>query len=223
MYFNDDTLIVKPVNQDRFFQNNLPVDYLVLDIPRGGWLYNMIRIKESYSAICRNSINLINKKFPLKKLKKEKPNLFLNQTYSTLDKLRNIVLGAIGEYKWIKVNHHPQAYLLKHLKECYMFFGDVMDETSKHRFRTYEDVNQYLYRNYSLMTGQFVPHFYDDAFCFALTSLTRYKRERNNLFEKTLVCLNDSPFLKASEYPELKKNVINDLNLLFPRKSEFEL
>lgn len=222
IYFNDDTLVMRPVLQNRFFRDNLPVDYLVLDIPRGGWLYEKIRIKDSYASICRNSINMLNRLYPLKELRKTNPDLFFHPTYKLTYKLRNFLLSLIGVYSWIKVNHHPQGFLLSNLNKCYDLFSDAIDNTSRNRFRSYDDVNQYLYRNYALMTGQFSPCYYNDAFCIVLASLDRYMKERGAFLSKTFVCVNDSPFLKESEYTSLKVEVDRDLTKAFPVKSTFE-
>lgn len=223
IYFNDDTLVTKPVEPTRFFCGNKPYDYLVLDIPRGGWLYDRIRIKDSYASICKNSIRLLNTIFPLRSLLRKKPNLFFNESYTPLDKLRNLVLGYLGVHSWIKVNHHPQGLLLSNLHKCYELFHEEIDNTSQHRFRAYEDVNQYLFREYALMSGNFIPKYFNDSFCIVLASLKRYDKERNTLSEKSFVCLNDSSFLEESEYPELKKRVQADLNRVFPNPSTYEI
>lgn len=223
IYFNDDTLVMKPVAPQRFFHNRLPVDYLILDFPRGGWLYDRIRIKDTYADICKNSIRLLNGIYPLRTLFRQRKDLVLHATYKPLDLLRNRFLNLIGKYKWIKVNHHPQAMLLSNLRKCRELFPDEMTRTARTRFRAHTDLNQYLYRNMALMSGHFYPHFYDDAFCMVLSGIKRYQKERRMLFERTFVCVNDSPFLAEAEYPGLKRLVEEDLSRLFPKKSDFEL
>ncbi|MDE6810484.1 MAG: Stealth CR1 domain-containing protein [Muribaculaceae bacterium] len=223
VYFNDDTLVVKKITPERFFRDNRLVDYLVLDLPRYGWIYDHIRIKDSYGYICKNDIDLVNEKYPLCNLAKQKPGLFFDESYSRADRLRNKVFTTLNYYKWIKLNHNPQAFLLSSVNECVDDFKDKIDQTSKNRFRTSDDVNQYLYRFYNLFRGNFIPHYFNDDFCLVLSSVKRYKRERENLFRKTFICVNDSPFLEADEYPELKELVDKDLSNLFPSKSSFEV
>lgn len=222
IYFNDDTLVVKPVGPERFFVGDLPVDSLVWDFPRGGWLYDRIRIRDSYADICKNSIRLILNRISLEKLAQGKKEFLYHSSYPLGDRVRNHFFTAIGLRAWIKVNHHPQPYTLSTLKKCRELFGDAIRETSKHRFRTNQDVNQYLYRDYALLSGNFYPHFHNDSFCFVLASIDLYNKTRHNLFEKTLNCLNDSPFLKEEEYPRLKEKVDMDLEKCLPHKSSFE-
>lgn len=223
IYFNDDTLVTKEVGPERFFNGNQTIDYLVLDIPRYGWLYDHLRIKDVYGYICKNDIEILNKRYPLSKLVKLKPLLFFDQSYSTSDRLRNHVFSSLGYYKWIKINHNPQAFLLSNVKKCVDEFSDTVKNTVIHRFRNSEDVNQYLFRFYNLFRGDFIPHYFNDDFCIVLASVDRYKKERQNLFTKTFICLNDSPFLNAEEYPALKELVAGDLTDLFPLKSAFEI
>ena len=223
IYFNDDTLVVKPTSPERFFQNNLPVDYLVLDVPRGGWLYDHLRVKDPFTYVVRNNIALLNRHFPFKTLRETNAELFFHQSYSTLDIWRNRVLSFLGQYKWIKVNHNPQGMLLSNLKQCYKLFRKEMLLTSKSKFRSFHDLNQYIYRNYALMTGNFIPQYFGDDFCIVLSSIKRYKKEREQFEMKNFICVNDSPFLKAKEYLPLKKMVDDDLQNIFPKKSSFEV
>ncbi len=222
VYFNDDTVVMKPVTPDRFFRDGRPVDYLVLDIPRGGWLYDKIRVKDPYAQTVKNSIRLLNNIYPLSGLYKKSPELFLDSSYSRSDLLRNRFLTMIGKYKWIKVHHNPQPFLLSNLKECENLFPKEIKETRKHRFREYSDLNQYLFRDIALMSGRFFPHYFNDDSCLVLASIERYNKERHNLNEKSFICLNDSQLLSSEEYPALRDMVIADMESAFPSKSSFE-
>ncbi|MDE7149755.1 MAG: hypothetical protein K2O01_05035, partial [Bacteroidales bacterium] len=216
------TLVVKPVDPERFFVGSLPVDFLVWDFPRGGWLYDRIRIKDTYADMCKNSIHLILSRISLDRLSKGKKEYLYHSSYPLTDRMRNRFFTAIGMREWIKVNHHPQAYTLSNLRACRELFGDAITNTSKSRFRKNTDVNQYLYRNYALISGNFYPYFHGDSFCFVLSSVERYEKTRHNLIEKAFVCLNDSPFLNEEEYPSLKQLVVRDLEQCLPNKSSFE-
>lgn len=222
VYFNDDMIVVAPIEPTRFFKDDLPIDYLMLDIPRGGWLYDHIRVKEPYVQTVRNSIDLLNTLFPLKKLFKERKDLVYDESYSRRDKFMSRNLARLGVFKWLKINHNPQPFLLEHLEKALSLFPERVHNTKQHRFRDYTDLNQYLYRYYSLMSGNFYPHRFYDDFCMVLASVERYQKERINYTQKAFICLNDSPFLKEEEYPVLRKMVVADLKALCPEKSSFE-
>lgn len=223
VYFNDDTVVMKGLTPDRFFKNDLPIDYLVLDIPRGGWIYDKIRIKDAYAQTVKNSINAINRIYPIKKLYRSHKNLFFDKSYLLVDRIRNLILPLLGIYKWIKVHHNPQPFLLSNLQECVRLFAEQINETRKHRFRENTDFNQYLFRDISLMSGRFHPHYFNDDFCMVLSSIKSYQEQRHLLDEKNFICLNDTAFLAEDEYPILKKLVIEDMNRYFPEKSSFEM
>lgn len=223
VYFNDDTVVARPIDPERFFNGGLPVDYLVLDIPRGGWLYDHIRTKDPYAQTVKNSIYLLSEHYPLTKLHKDRKELFHDASYRKSDLLRNRILPLLGIYDWIKVNHFPQPFVLSNLKECYTLFKERIDATRIHRFREYTDLNQYLFRDIALMSGRFKPHFFDDSYCFVLSSKVAYEENQHYLKEKTLICLNDSQFLKEEEYPVLRQMVIQDLEELYPEISKFEI
>lgn len=222
VYFNDDTVVMRPISPDRFFKGELPVDYLVLDIPRGGWLYDKVRVKDPYAQTVKNSIRLLNKVYPLSKLRSKSPELFFDSSYTPSDKMRNRLLSLIGEYKWIKVNHNPQPFLLSNLKECEQLFPDEIAATRTHRFREYSDLNQYLFRDIALMSGRFYPHYFNDDFCMVLASVERYEKERHFIQGKNFICLNDTQLLSSEEYPKLRDMVIADMEVAFPEKSSFE-
>lgn len=223
IYFNDDMVAIRPVNPDRFFRDGMPVDYLALDYPRGGWLYEKIRVKDPYARTVRNSIDLLNELFPLRRLFKERPELFLDESYTDAEKRRTRLMRLLGIYKWIKVNHNPQPFLLSNLKECERLFPERIKQTRTHRFREYSDLNQYLFRDYALMTGRFFPHYFNDDFCMVLASVERYMEERRHYQDKNFICLNDTAYLSREEYPELKKKVTEDMEAIFPHKSSFEM
>lgn len=222
IYFNDDMIVVNHVTPDRFFTNSLPNDYLVFDIPRGGLLYDHIRIKDPYAQTCRNSIHLITNKIYVTKNLKSKKDFLFHKSYTKSDYLRNLIFTTFRYYEWIMINHNPQPYLLSHLKECLKLFPDAIKTARKHRFRENSDVNQYLYRDFALLTGQFNPQKFSDTVCIVLASIQRYNIDKHYLKEKNFVCLNDSQFLKKNEYPKLRTLVIQDLEEMFPTPSKFE-
>ncbi len=222
IYFNDDMVAIKPVTPERFFRDGMPVDYLALDYPRGGWLYEKIRVKDPYARTVRNAIDLLNRIYPLRKLIKKRPELFFDESYTKEEKKRTRLMRLFGIYKWIKVNHNPQPFLLSNLKECQRLFADQIRVTRTHRFREYNDLNQYVFRDLALMSGRFYPHYFNDDFCMVLASVERYNKERINLVSKNFICLNDTAFLNAEEYPVLKKIVTEDMDAILPEKSSFE-
>lgn len=222
IYFNDDELVVKPIMADRFFKNGLPVDTLVQDIPRGGWLYRLLRTKDVYPEICKNCIKPLNKHFSKKDLIKVQKECFYNLSYSSVERFKNLLFNLFSKYYWIKPNHAPQPLLKSKIKVCEEIFGDLIRETGNSRFRNRKDICHYLFRNYNLVTGYFYPKKHQDTHCIVLTNYDKAVNEIKRISDYTFVCINDSEFLNHENYLKIKPILEEKLNSIFPKKSSFE-
>lgn len=222
IYFNDDTLVLKPVAPERFFDGNRPVDSLVQDIPRGGYLYKKFRSNDTYADICLNCVRPLNSYFPLKKLLERAPGCFFHSSYSWSDRLRNRFFNLTGKYTWIKVNHAPQPLLRSAMETCRRLFPEILQETAQSRFRRYSDVCHYLFRNLVLVSGQFKPYAANDSYCMVLSAYDKFKKEIGVLDRKRFVCVNDSQFLPVEDYHKIRPELVDKLNELLPDRSSFE-
>ncbi|MBD5214017.1 MAG: glycosyl transferase [Bacteroidales bacterium] len=222
IYFNDDELVVKPVSAGRFFNEDLPVDSLVQDIPRGGWLYRMLRTKDVYPDICKNCIKPLNKVASKRHLRRERKECFYDSSYSFSEKLRNFVFNISPKYYWVRPNHSPQPLLKSRIEKCESLFGDLITETGNSRFRDKKDICHYLFRNYNLVTGDFYPRNYHDTHCIVLSSYADSLSEIEKITDYTFVCINDSEFLSHENYLKVKPILDAKLASLFPNRSSFE-
>ena len=159
VYFNDDFFILKPLPPESFFKNYLPVDIAILDTLHDGLI----------SHIILNDIDIINKNF----------NRHVDPNYSKV----NIILSNF--LKWfhpnygLKIfqtlflmrwkghtgfvsNHHPQPYLKSTFQEVWAKEQERLLQTSASKFRDNQDVNQYLFRYWQLVTGKFTPSKYKE-------------------------------------------------------------
>lgn len=222
IYFNDDELVVKPILPNRFFEGNKPVDALVQDIPRGGWLYRLLRTKDVYPDICKNCIRPLNKIVSKHDLIKTSKTYFFDSSYTFMERIKNHVFNLTPYYLWIRPNHAPQPLLKSNILKCEMLFGNLITETGNSRFRNKNDICHYLFRNYNLVTGQFHPKNHHDTHCIVLSSYSESIPEIEKIEDHTFVCINDSEFLSHEEYLKIKPRLDTKLCSLFPEKSSFE-
>lgn len=222
IYFNDDTLVLKPVSPERFFRDGKPVDYLIQDIPRGGFLYKKFRSSDTYADIVLNSVHPLNSFYPKRNLQKSNKEYFYHRSYRPMDKIRNFIFNCSSNYDWIKVNHSPQPILKSSMRECYELFPDVLKETSKSKFRRYSDVCHYIYRNLSLVKGDFYPYNFYDSFCLVLSSYKRFAKELSAIDHITFFCPNDDPRISEQDYIRTKRELTDILNNILPEKCSFE-
>jgi len=223
IYMNDDFIIFNKIKPSRFFVDDKPVDFLSHNVIPRNKLFEIIKGRDTWIHSINNVLKLFNNKFiPL-----ELENKYLyHQSYSTLDKINNYFLKHI--YKkiiWINHWHHPQPLLKQTLKDVYREFSVEMMESSKNKFRSNTDLNQYMYRYWHLIKGEFYPSKYDDAIIANIDSfevLQKIIRELNLNHNINFLCFNDSIDLSETEYEKVKTELRNFLEKHFPEKASFE-
>ncbi|SFV60878.1 Capsular polysaccharide phosphotransferase wcwK (Stealth protein wcwK) [hydrothermal vent metagenome] len=223
VYLNDDFLIWNPIEKSRFFVDDLPVDFLL-----HGWfsrnrVYQMLRDNSSWVKSLNNCVRLINSKFNVSQLNHKKEVLF-HKSYGLTGKIRNFFLRDVWRkyfffYHW----HHPQPYRLSTLKEVYETFKEPMMECSKNRFRSDNDLTQYLYRYYHLAKGDFYPFYHNDGFYLNVHSLSELESniEKLKTLSPNFVAVYDN--YDDLEADEIVGRFTDYLEERFPEKASFEL
>lgn len=222
VYFNDDTLVLKDTPIERFFKNGKPLDFIIQEIPRRGILYRKLISNDTYVDLPINDVKLINEKFSKKILLKKHPELFYNECYNWKSKLQNYIFNIFPHYYYFRNYHFQQPYLRSNIEETYSLFKREMDLTSKNRFRTRHDVNQYLYRYVRLAKGEFEPYEPNDTYCMVLSSYKTFLKNKHRINEVRFFCPNDSPYISEEDYIRTKKELTAILNNILPEKCSFE-
>ncbi|MDX9814014.1 MAG: Stealth CR1 domain-containing protein [Sulfurimonadaceae bacterium] len=232
VYFNDDFFILKPAKKEEFFQNRLPVDFAIFDTMHDGMISHMIL----------NDIDLINKNFNRHvSYELSKKNIVLQNKSKWLSfkygfkAIRNLFFLNWPGHTGFVINHHPQPYLKSILEEVWSKEEEKLTEVSKNKFRTNEDVNQYLFRYWQFVSNKFMPLDY-----------SKYKQERKHLNLKNLediqataselhkykfYCINDMTNkgrynrvdISLEDFEKGKKLIRDSLNKILPKKSSYEV
>ena len=71
--------------------------------------------------------------------------------------LRNVYCLPSGKFSGFVNPHLPNSFLKSTFEQVWQTEGEYLDQVCHNRFRTKEDVNQYLMRYWQLATGQFTP------------------------------------------------------------------
>lgn len=222
IYFNDDTLVLKKAPVSRFYRNGLPLDFLIQDIPRQGFLYRRLISNDSYVDTMANNLRLINREFSKKALCRKNPKLFCSPEYSLKSRLNNWFFNLGPRYYWFSNYHFQQPYLKSDIERTYSLFKEEMDLTSSSRFRNRHDVNQYLYRYVRLADGRFVPYEPKDTYCLVLKSYEHFAKNKDKIRHARFFCPNDSPYISEEDYLRTKEELTALLNHILPEKSIFE-
>ncbi len=220
--FNDDFFILNKLPKERFFVNDLPVDFLVQGFKRKGKLYQFLKPQNCLNAkAINNNIDYINTHYNKSKLGKE---YYYSQNYSHKSKLSNYFYNTLSnEIPWLKLNHVPQPHLKSTFDEAWKLKPDLFNSTSRNRFRTELDTTHYLFRYINLISGNFFPYEYRDYLSREINVSSDMQELLTELAGINLLSVSDTEKLSSIEFEKSKIIFKNYLDNILPRKSSFEI
>lgn len=214
VYFNDDVFLNAPVEPADFFQNGKPRDIFGLDA--------ILFAPSSVGSIMGNDMEIINKYFsPRQRLKKMKLSQSFNPAYGLKLLYRTLVLSAWPWFTGIYSDHLTNCFLKSTFEAVWEKEETVLRRTCQHKFRSKEDVNQWLFRYWRLVTGNFAPRSGGFGKAFHLTSeITPQARSAISEEKYRVVCVNDSELTANVE--DQRAELDRLFREKFPEKSSFE-
>ncbi len=213
VYFNDDTFLTAPVEETDFFVKGKPCDSALLSS-----LIPSVK-NEVITYILFNDLLLINSNFNKKQALKKHGKKWFSLRYGR-QLLKNLYYLPIGKFSGFVNPHLPNAFLKSTFCEVWEREGEVLDAVSRNKFRTKEDVNQYLMRYWQLAEGNFRPRSPKIGTTLSLArDLEAFDALLKNRRYK-LVCLNDDPTLE--EIAPLTERLIRSFEQVFSKKSSYE-
>lgn len=149
VYFNDDFYITNKISESDFFVNDLPCDMAIQNVISGSDRMMM--------SIQANNLSVLNKKFNKRKLLKNNFFKWFNFRYPISYLLRSIILYPWPTFSGFLEPHLPQPFLKTTLNKVWEENRELLNNTMKSKFRSQTDVNQYLFKNWQLCSGNFFP------------------------------------------------------------------
>lgn len=186
IYFNDDVYLSSETKEEDFFADGIPVDTAVL---------GTVTISDNFSFLPYIQLNMlgnINQTFSKRQVMKENKEKWFSPKYGKL-MLYNLYLYPGRNVAGFRNFHTCIPYRKETLEQVWQAFPDVLDHTCRNRFRSREDVNQYFFRYWRLMRGEFCPGKPNSAY---LTIGEDDAQTIANALESTkykVVCVNDDP------------------------------
>ncbi len=213
VYFNDDTFITKETTPNDFFKNGLPLETAVINYlaPR----------KEPLNLVPFVNIAAINRNFVKKKVMKEQvAKLFTLKYHKYL--LKNIQFIGGKWFPGFKYFHLPASYLRSTFEEVWEKEPELLDRTSSHKFRILTDCNQWLFQNWQVCTGNFMPRDTHDGYYGAIETLNDIYNTANAIKSRKykMVCANDG---NEEHFDLLKTELYNAFDTILPDRSSFEI
>lgn len=218
VYFNDDMFLIRSVTPDLFFDQGLPVHPARLHgiLPRndGGVMPH----------IYLNMISALNRHFNFHKcIKKNKKKWFNPFVVGLHDFIDNVYNSNYAQFPGIGNEHLPVPILKETMREVWAKEPELLEKTCMHRFRSEQDVSQYLFRYWQIAQGNFKPinrkklgekiTILDDN-----TKILDIIRRQ----KYPMVCINDMGKTKEEHFDRLKQEFIDAFDSILPDKSSFE-
>lgn len=211
VYFNDDLFLTAPVKKKNFFKNNLPCDSAIL---------GTISVS-TIGHILFNDNCLINSVFSKREVMKKNLGKWFNIKYGK-DLLRTVLLLPYSGFTGFYNPHYAVPYTKSLLEEVWQKFPDELILTMKSRFRSQQDVNQYLFQDYRFCTGQFYPinpHYRKKGFLLSNSNVDMIASAiRKQKF--TQIVINDSDDV---DFEQATKKLTIAFESILPEKSSFEI
>ena len=219
VYFNDDFYLIKNVKKSDFFKDSIPKDNAIL---------NVHCPKKSLNSqyFCINDVNIINEYFDIHKSIKQNFFKWFNLKNGLLQ-FRTLVLYPSPRFPGFWQSHIAQSYNKSTFKEIWDKEFEILDNTCKHKFRETTDVNQWLFKEWQIASGNFYPRRikFGKSFYIDRDGIETLRYKIINTIRKqkvNIVAINDGP-MSQEEYKLLIAQLKQAFSSILPEKSSFEI
>lgn len=203
VYFNDDMFINDFVKIEDFFVNGLPCD-------NKRFKFLQKRGKNS-TYINLNCFNIVDKYF----------NIDYKYNYTFFEVLKRIIFFNCESAVSFIPDHVPTAYRKQTFIEVWDKEFSFLDEMCFNKFRTNNDVSQWLFQFWQIGSGNYIDRNNNISKYYEINSNTILESINDIKYNKhKLICINDA---EITSDIELNKNrIIMMFEDMFPEKSFFE-
>lgn len=208
VYFNDDVLVLQKLLPSDFFIGGIPCDAAVLGLvrPLNDDIYNIIF----------NNLKILNKYFDKKSFIKENYGKIFNYSYGGY-LIRNILLTPFKVHTGFYDFHLSNAFTKNTFYKLWDLEQQKLHDTCLNKFRSKNDVNQWLFRYWQLAEGNFIVHkVMGQYFEIGDPKLIKFILKQKN----KLVCCNDVK--ENIDFVYFKALLLDSLEKIFDKKSDFE-
>lgn len=216
VYFNDDMFLLRPFRPENFFKDGLPCTY-------GGEVpIELIGHIGTWQHAAVNDLGIVNAHFPKREAVAKYGAKYRDKSYRWKDNLRTLLLEKLHPdyFTGFKNLHAPAAYLKQTFEEVWQAEPEKLDSTCRDRFRTSDNVNQWVMLWWQVASGRFCPAVIDnlvdsvspasiDKLCAAIEG------QANDY-----ICLND-PEVEI-DFNALSARLHHAFESILPEKSSFE-
>ena len=180
---------------------------------------------EMANHVIKNNVNCINRHFNKKESIRKNWYKWFNIRYATHPRCMLHTLQTLPNKEFIKFSepHFPNAFLKSTLQEVWDKCGDTLEQTSASKFRNFDNINQWLFRDWQIAKGCFTPYdVYKDSISFEISD-SNIERIESIITKKKkrLIILNDST--QFASFSQIQSRLNRAMESILPEKCSFEI
>lgn len=215
VYFNDDMHLIRSVKPEDFFREGKPCDMLAFQ-PVVANPKNPVM-----SHLFMNNTLVLCKYFDKRENVKSQPEKYFKLGYPPLYFFYNLLELVFPLYTGFYTIHGPSPFCRGTYEEIWEKEGKILTEMSVNRFRSADDVTQYLFREWQKLKGNFVPRNVQKMFQYY-----DVKEDNSDLArilarkKKKVICINDGRL--RGDTNRIGGQLTGAFEQILPEKSSFE-
>lgn len=216
VYFNDDMFLLRPFQPMDFFRNGLPCTY-------GGEVpIELIGHIGTWQHAAINDLGIVNAHFRKRDSVIRFGKKYRDESYRWKDNLRTFLLQKLYPDYFIgfKNLHAPAAYLKQTFKDVWDAEPEKLDATCLDRFRTSDNVNQWVMLWWQIASGKFSPAVIDNLVEIITPATINELCDAIVNQKHDYICLNDPDGI--INFQELALKLERAFYKLLPEKSKYE-
>ena len=212
VYFNDDTFITNYMSESDFFENWLPKQI--------AWLSALPTNDEVFAYIMLNNTLLINRHFSYDEIINKHKKKWYYPWYSIRVLAQTIFLQFYPCLVGFINPHLPSSILKSTMEKLRNEDYNVLDISSKSKFRDRSNVNQYIFSWYNIASWNFMPRKSNIWHCYNITANNKDLIYSIIKQKYKMLCINDTS--NNFDFEKAKSELINAFEKILPKKSSFE-
>lgn len=216
VYFNDDMFLLRPIKQETFFRDGLPVLNGSENIlcPVGKLLV--------WHALYYGDLGIINKHFEKRKTVKQNRKKYLNQIYGFKSNLKTLTLEHLfrNRFAGFEFTHAAAPFRKQAFDQVWEAEPELLQATTAQRFRTYTDLNQWVVQWWQIASGEFSPGIVDNMRFSAETWMADTICKTIRAQSHDMICINDPD--NPTDFESTSKKLRDAFETILPEKCSFE-
>lgn len=215
VYFNDDFYILDTLKEEMFFHHGVPCSTAGFSLS--------LNMNAVFVCSLFHDTQLLNRNFNSRVVLKKHWHKFLNYRYGIRKNMKSMILLPWCRY-WFPgfaYEHGPNAFLKSTFVKVWEKEERTLRETCSHRFRQYNDVNQYIFKWWQCCEGNFFP--IDERKIYKKTTIDNDTLGLCSMIENPtcpVLVINDA---KITDFWSKKEKIQLAFQKRLPEKCSFEL